>query len=151
MLEYSWSVELDLAVTQEDLQGFCPTGEIKYEQNLWEVQKWLKPAFLLATTGATALVWKRRLYVSLWENYPSSHLVYYLSKWFTNKFRILITSVESSSIQYDVYFVSYEIKIEGMFYGLATLGLTCHQDRDGTRDVIREETNPLKHFGWNSL
>ena len=34
MLEYSWSVELDLAVTQEDLQGFCPTGEIKYEQNL---------------------------------------------------------------------------------------------------------------------
>lgn len=72
-------------------------------------------------------------------------MIYHLSKQFTNKLMILITSVESSSLKYDDYFVNYKSKIEGMFYGLAALGWTSHQDRDSTRDVIREEANPLKH------
>lgn len=52
---------------------------------------------------------------------------------------ILITSVESSSLQYDVYFVHYKSKIEGMFYGLAAPGQRQYQRR------YIEEANPLKH------
>lgn len=45
------------------------------------------------------------LYVSLWENDPTSHLIYYLSKYFPKEFIVLIYIFKSSLIQCDVIFI----------------------------------------------
>ena len=39
-----------------------------------------------------------QLYVSLWENDPTSHLIYYLSKQFPSEFKVCIASIKCSSI-----------------------------------------------------
>ena len=49
---------------------------------------------------------KIRLYVSLWENYPTSYLNYYHSKQLPNEFMVSNPSFKSSLIQHDVKFVN---------------------------------------------
>ena len=72
-----------------------------YKMWLWivkPVQKCLQPALSLkASSGAPPLV---ELYVSLWENDPTSHLIYRLSKQFSNE---LIVSVTSFFINADTH------------------------------------------------
>lgn len=64
-----------------------------------------KPAlFLMASRGQFNIQW---LYVSLWENGSTSHLINYLSKQSPNVFMVSITSFKSSTIQPDVYLVHF--------------------------------------------
>lgn len=53
-----------------------------------------------------------RLYISPWENYPTSHLIYFLSSRFLNEFMVSVNSFESSSIHNEVRWVNY-----GPIYG----------------------------------
>ena len=66
---------------------------------VWKVKsvlKCLKPAFSLEG------LW----YVSLWENDPTSHPSYDLSKQSTNEFMVSIAGLKSSSTQHDVHYVN---------------------------------------------
>ena len=51
---------------------------------------------------------KSVFYVSLWENDPTSNLIYYLSKRFSNEFMVSFASLLSSSTKHDVNFVNYD-------------------------------------------
>lgn len=58
--------------------------------------------------GATPLVAKRdQTFVSISENDPTLHLIYFLFIHFANEFMVSVTSVKSSSTQHDVHFVNY--------------------------------------------
>lgn len=48
-----------------------------------------------------------RLYVSLWENDPASHLISHVSKQFPVEFMVTVPTFKSSSIQHDVHLVNY--------------------------------------------
>ena len=57
--------------------------------------------------GVTPLAPKRVcLYKCLWENDPTSHLIYYLSKHFPNEFMVSTASFKSS-MHHDVHFGNY--------------------------------------------
>ena len=47
-----------------------------------------------------------RLYVSLWENDPTFHLIYHLAKQFPNEFTVSVCRFKSSSMQHDVAFIN---------------------------------------------
>ena len=79
---------------------------------VWKVKPMLKclklAFFLIASRGR--LLWLQKevwLYRSLWENDPTSHLIYYLSKHCKHEFMVSVASFKSSSIQHDVHLVNY--------------------------------------------
>ena len=61
-----------------------------------------------------------RLYVSLWENEPTSHLIYDLSKQISDEFMVSIYSVKSSLLQHNLPFRVKKTIKQGMLSGLAT-------------------------------
>ena len=87
---------------------FSSVGNLPF----WKVKpmlKCLKLAFFL-TASRGRLLWLQKevwLYRSLWENDPTSHFIYYLSKHCKLEFMVSIASFKSSSIQHDVHLVNY--------------------------------------------
>ena len=82
------------------------SGSVKWIEN-----RALNPhsSYTPAGGGSTGFTKKKKvwLYVSLWENDPTSHLIYYLSKQFPHECMVSITSINSFSIQHDVNFLNY--------------------------------------------
>ena len=83
-------------------QTFQPSDNLNFTKKstlqVWKLkpmQKFLKPAFfLMASRGRLYWFQKRSpLYVSLWDNDHTPHLIYYLSKQFPNEFMVSIVSI----------------------------------------------------------
>lgn len=82
----------------------CVTDCIKYgcsfffPSEKWSLHSSWRPA------GCQNDVW---LCASLWENNPTSHLIYFFNNQFHNEFTSSITSFQSSSLQHDIWFLNH--------------------------------------------
>ena len=81
-----------------------------------KAKKFLNPS-LFQMANRKWLHWLQkevRLYLSLWENDPTSHLIFYLSEPDPKEFMVPIASFKSSSTQRDDDFVNWQNKINNL-------------------------------------